>query len=204
MSVTAISRQLISGGIRMAIAQSSLNTANRRAAKQIAPTSTAHQTLIPSASMMSGNRDFSSTSPFLEHNTRVTPKRAFWEALATVSIPALAVWTILIYVPTSRANIAYEAAPPIYLTFFLVSLVLMFPIYFYYWKFIRYDPCLGRLALAILSATCGSAWLAIAIHRGWGTAYESILGLVWFVTAAVHFRRWMKPRATLPPGVVTR
>jgi hypothetical protein len=91
-----------------------------------------------------------------------------------------------------------------YLTFFLVPLVLMFPIYFYYWKFIRYDPHLARLALAILNATCGSAWLAIAIHRGWGTAYESILGLLWFVTAAVHLRRWMKPRATLPPAAVTR
>ena len=60
--------------------------------------------------------DFSPATLHGEHNVRVTPKRAFWEAFATVCLPSLILWTIFVYWFLCRKlNLPYAEALPIYL-----------------------------------------------------------------------------------------
>jgi hypothetical protein len=69
-----------------------------------------------------------------EHNGRMTPKRAFWEAFATVCLPSLIVWTVLAYLLRSKLSLPYADALPIYLFLAILPMPLAFPIYRRYLK----------------------------------------------------------------------
>jgi ABC-type transport system involved in cytochrome c biogenesis permease subunit len=59
----------------------------------------------------------------------VTPKRAFWEAFATVCLPSLILWTILAYILRSKLSLPYAEALPIYLFLAMLPMPLAFPLY---------------------------------------------------------------------------
>ena len=56
----------------------------------------------------------------------MTRERALWEAVATVAIPSLIVWSVLLYVISANAR-ADEW--PLYVIFIALPLPLVFPIY---------------------------------------------------------------------------
>ena len=89
----------------------------------------------------------------------MTPKRAFWEAFATVCLPSLILWTVFAYLLRSKLNLPYAKALPIYLFLAILPMPLAFPVYRRYLRGAPRDsktlsPKLN-IALAIFFAVVG-------------------------------------------------
>jgi len=123
----------------------------------------------------------------------MTPRRAFWEALATVGIPSLLIWGAILYSIRTNAN---PDEWPLYLIFVGVPLLLFFPIYKRYKKGVRYgveSRTRGyHLKCAILYAALSVVFavLALRVHRNrWDLIIDLMLAAGWLLTSADHIRR---------------
>lgn len=64
----------------------------------------------------------------------MTPKRALWEAFATVCLPSLILWTFFAYLLRTKLNLPYAEALPIYLFLAILPMPLAVPVYRRYLK----------------------------------------------------------------------
>lgn len=133
----------------------------------------------------------------------MTPKRALWEALATVCVPSLVIWAVLLYFLRLQLD-----EWPLYLLFFALPLPLFFPIYNRYRTGVKYSgnrTPRHHLTWAILAAVFSVTYVGYAFHRSsWDRALHLALAMIWIAVSADHFRRWAKTRASIPPdGIKT-
>ena len=134
-----------------------------------------------------------------EHNVRVTPKRAFWEAFATVCLPSLILWTVFAYLLRSRLNLPYDEALPIYLFLAILPMPLAFPVYR---RYLRGASRNGKarspklnIAMAILFAVVGILHAAelprlLRTHKsGWDVVFHAAIATVWLIMSIEYVRR---------------
>jgi uncharacterized membrane protein YhdT len=134
-----------------------------------------------------------------EHNARVTPKRAFWEAFATVCLPSLILWTVIAYLLRSKLNLPYAEALPIYLFLAILPMPLAFPVYR---RYLRGAPRNAKtvspklnIALAILFAVVGILHVAELPHllrghkNGWDVVFHAAIATVWLIMSIEYVRR---------------
>jgi hypothetical protein len=143
--------------------------------------------------------DFSPTLLHKEHNDRVTPKRAFWEAFATVCLPSLVLWTIFAYFLRWKLNLPYTEALPIYVFLALLPMPLAFPLYRRYLKGTPRDtktlsPRMN-FALAVLFAVI-AIMHAVELpellrnrKNGWDIVFHVAIAAVWLTMSVEYVRR---------------
>ena len=129
----------------------------------------------------------------------MTPKRAFWEAFATVCLPSLILWTIFAYLLRTKLNLPYAEALPIYLFLAILPMPLAFPVYRRYLKDApRNAKTLSpkaSIALAILFAVVG-AMHAVELPRllrshkdVWDVVFHAVIATVWLAMSVEYVRR---------------
>jgi hypothetical protein len=128
-------------------------------------------------------------------------RRAFWEAVVTVCLPSLVIWTILAYV--LRTVMPFTEAWPIYIVCFVLPLPMFFPVYNRYRKGIeRSSQKRGptyHFVCTILMGAFSAANASDAIHRaGWDRGLRMAIAFGWLVASVEHLRRWIKARSTAP------
>lgn len=135
----------------------------------------------------------------------MTPRRAFWEALATVLLPSVVIWGVLLC-------IVYEQSPQpdqigSYLLFFFFFALLPFPLAFPIYRRYRDGVSIQQQAnlrtpgqqfvLAAVFAVAGVAYLidAVSYHRNrWDLLFKVTMVVFWFLMAANHARSGVKAR----------
>jgi hypothetical protein len=127
----------------------------------------------------------------------MTPRRAFWEAVATVCIPTLAVWGVLLYLVRTNAR---SDEWPLYVIFIALPLPLIFPIYRRYLR----GPVAGkerspriRLFAAAASTVLGSAYIVSTLHRHRDTTdlvIHLVMGTAWLLIAGDNLRRAVRSK----------
>jgi hypothetical protein len=130
----------------------------------------------------------------------MSPRRAFWEAVATVCIPTLAIWGVLFYVVRTSAR---SDEWPLHVIFIALPLPLIFPIYRRYLRgpSVRNDgsPKTNFIA-AIASAALGSSYVVSTLlhHRdSSGLVLKLVIGIGWLLIAGEKFRRGIRARKSL-------
>ena len=139
----------------------------------------------------------------------MTPRRAFWDAFATVCLPSLLVWTVLAYLLKSKLNLSYSEALPIYFFLAVLPMPLFFPVYRRYLK----GPSSGAKELSPqVRIVCATAFAFVAIVQSmrlpvllrshtnlWESALHVGMVAVWLVLSIEYFRRaFRKPPTTSP------
>lgn len=138
----------------------------------------------------------------------MTPKRAFWEAIATACLPSLIVWTILAYLLRSKLNLPYAEALPIYLFLAILPMPLAFPIYRRYLK----GTSRGTKQLSPQSQlVCATSFAFVAImqgmgiprlvrsHKGvWDLIFHIATAAVWLIMSIEYFRSAARKHSTSP------
>src|ERR1700722_16149852 len=127
----------------------------------------------------------------------MTPRRAFWEAVATVCIPTLGIWGVLLYLVRENAR---SDEWPFYVIFVALPLPLIFPIYRRYLR----GPAAGaekspriRFVTAAGSGVLGSAYIVSALHRHKDASdlvIHLVMGTAWLLISADNFRRAMSSK----------
>jgi hypothetical protein len=130
----------------------------------------------------------------------MTPRQAFWEAVATVCIPTLAIWGVLLYLVRTNAR---SAEWPLYVIFIALPLPLIFPIYRRYLR----GPVAGkegspriRFVTAAASAVLGSAYIVSTLLRHRDTSdlvIHLVMGIAWLLIAGENLRRAMRSKKDL-------
>ena len=133
-----------------------------------------------------------------EHNYGVTPKRAFWEAFATVCLPSLVLWTVFACFLTLKLNLPVGEALPFYLLFAVLPMPLAFPIYR---RYLRGSPQhevmspRASIALAILFAVVGTMHASqiphlLRTHQDvWDVVFHGAITTVWLFMSIRYLRR---------------
>jgi hypothetical protein len=127
----------------------------------------------------------------------MTPRRALWEAVATVCIPTLAIWGVLLYLVRTNAR---SDEWPLYVIFVALPLPLIFPIYRRYLR----GPVVGRersprvrFVAAAASAVLGATYIVSTLHRHRDTSdlvIHLVMGIAWLVIAGDNLRRALRSR----------
>ena len=130
----------------------------------------------------------------------MTRERALWEAIATVAIPTLLIWGVLLYVVRGNAR---SDEWPLYVIFLALPLPLIFPIYKRYLR----GPHATKLRTPryhFLSATAtGALGLAYVVftwlhHRdNSDLVIHVIFGIGWFLIGVRHFQQGVEARRNL-------
>ena len=155
--------------------------------------------LRPLKSSIFSRRTFSPMRSHREHNVRVTPKRAFWEAFATVCLPSLLLWSVFAYLLRSKLNLPYAEALPIYLFLAVLPMPLAFPVYR---RYLRCGPRNTKtlspklnIALAIFFAVVGILHAAqlprlLRSHKnGWDVVFHAAIATGWLSMSIEYVRR---------------
>jgi hypothetical protein len=136
---------------------------------------------------------------------RMSPRRAFWEAVATVCIPTLVIWGVLLYFVRTNAR---SDEWPLYAVFIVLPLPLIFPVYKRYLRGPR-TPNGGtprsQFIAATVSASLGFAYVifTLAHHRDTGDlVFHVVLGIGWLLIGGERLRRGIRARKSLA-GQVT-
>jgi hypothetical protein len=128
----------------------------------------------------------------------MTPKRALWEALATVCVPSVVIWGTLLHFARAQPD-----EWPIYLILFALPLPLIFPIYNRYRTGAKYGgnrTPRHHLTWAILSAVFSAVCTGIAFHRtSADRTFYLIIAMTYVAGSVDHLRRWAKTRTSTPP-----
>jgi len=127
----------------------------------------------------------------------MTPRRAFWEAVATVCIPTLVIWGVLLYLVRINAR---SDEWPLYVIFIVLPLPLIFPIYKRYLRGPKPQnegtPRTNFIA-AIASAILGFSYVIFssAHHRDReDLVIHLVMGAAWLLIAGEKFRRGVKAK----------
>jgi hypothetical protein len=127
----------------------------------------------------------------------MTPRRAFWEAVATVCIPTLAIWGVLLYLVRTNAR---QDEWPLYVIFIALPLPLVFPIYRRYLRGPVADKERSpriRFVTAAASAVLGVAYIVSTLHRHRDSSdlvIHLIMGTAWLLIAGDNLRRAMRSK----------
>lgn len=131
----------------------------------------------------------------------MTRERALWEAVATVAVPSLVVWSVLLFV--IRAN-ARADEWPLYVIFMALPLPLIFLIYKRYLRAtsatVEKPRTLFIAALAF--AVLGSANVigTLVHHRdNSDLALHLVIGVAWLLIGGEKFRRAVKAKSNGSP-----
>lgn len=130
----------------------------------------------------------------------MTRERALWEAVATVAIPSLIIWSVLLYFASPSAN-ADEW--PLYVIFVALPLPLVFPIYKRYLRgpSARIEKPGTLFIAAAVSAVLGSAYIVSAFfHPRDRTDLLShlVMGIAWLGMGGEKLQRALRPRTSVP------
>lgn len=132
----------------------------------------------------------------------MTPRRAFWQALGLVAIPSLVLWTAFLSLVGY-----YSKEWPLYLTFFLVPIVITFPIIYYrYRKYGNASPrriltkrqhwSFAVAGIILASLFVGGSFLK---HSGWDVTSNLALGFGCICMALDHVLKALKNQSTEAP-----
>lgn len=126
----------------------------------------------------------------------MTKERALWEAVATVAIPSLIIWGVLLYLVSANAT---SDEWPLYLIFVVLPFPLIFPIYRRYLRGPSAKPERPRTLFiwAVASAVLGSAYVALAFFRPrdrYDLLSHLVMGVAWFGIGGEKLRRALKAR----------
>lgn len=130
----------------------------------------------------------------------MSPRRALWEAVATVCIPTLIIWGVLLYVVRTSAR---SDEWPLYVIFIALPLPLIYPIYKRYLRgpTVRNEgkPRTHFIA-AIASAVLGFSYVVLTLlhHRDKSDlVLNLVMGTAWLLIAAEKIRRGIHARKSL-------
>ncbi len=129
----------------------------------------------------------------------MTQERAFWEAVATVSIPSLIIWGVLLYVV--RANATADEWL-LYVIFIALPLPLIFPIYKRYLRgpVAKLENPRTLFVLAVGSAALGSAYVISTLQRHRDNSdlfFHLVIGSGWLLIGGEKLRRALRVRKNL-------
>ena len=121
----------------------------------------------------------------------MTRERAFWEATATVAVPSLVFWGVVLYV--TRANATADTWL-IYAILIALPLPLIFPIYKRYLRgpTPKVEKPRTLFAVAVVCALVGSANLIYTLirHRDKSDlAIHLVIGAAWILIGGERLRR---------------
>jgi hypothetical protein len=131
---------------------------------------------------------------------RMNPRRAFWEAVATVCIPTLVIWGVLLFFLRTNAR---SDEWPLYAVFIALPLPLIFPVYKRYLrgpKTRSEGTPRSHFIAACVSASLGFAYVVftLAHHRDTeDLVFHLALGFGWLLIGAERLRRGIKARKGL-------
>jgi hypothetical protein len=130
----------------------------------------------------------------------MTAKRAFWEALAIVAAPILAIWGYYAY----KAGLHWDEWP-IYLIFAVIPAFLLLPLL--YKRFFRGQGARAKftrgqhIVWAAVTTVLATAYLLGALYAaptGFDRASHIAFSLGWYLLAAEHVRRARKAEDNSP------
>jgi drug/metabolite transporter (DMT)-like permease len=132
----------------------------------------------------------------------MTDGRAFWEAVATVCVPSVVIWSVLFYL----AKLDVHAGEwVLWLIFFLLPLPLIFPIYNRYRKGDRRGtkPRTRRyhFLMAFLTTVVSLFYAIASLHQHrdkWDLFFRMALSAGWLLIGGGHIRRALKADKNLP------
>jgi hypothetical protein len=136
---------------------------------------------------------------------RMNPRRAFWEAVATVCIPTLVIWGVLLYFVRTNAR---SDEWPLYVFFIVLPLPLIFPVYKRYLrgpKTRNEGTPRSHFVSAGVSASLGFAYVVFTLARHRDTedlVFHLVLGICWLLIGAERLRRGIRARKSFA-GQVT-
>jgi hypothetical protein len=125
------------------------------------------------------------------------PRRALWESVATVCIPTLVIWGVLLYFVRTNAR---SDEWPLYVIFIVLPLPLIFPVYKRYLRGPRNrneGTPRSHFIAATVSASLGFAYVVftLAHHRDTeDLVFHVVLGIGWLLIGAERLRRGIKAR----------
>lgn len=131
---------------------------------------------------------------------RMNPRQALWEAVATVCIPTLVIWGVLLYF------VRISARPdewPMYVVFIALPLPLIFPVYKRYLRGPRSQKegtPRSHFIAAFASASIGFAYVVFTLVHHTDTTdlvFHIVLGFAWLLIGAERLRRGVKARKGL-------
>jgi|KBSMisStaDraftv2_1062788.scaffolds.fasta_scaffold289917_2 hypothetical protein len=133
----------------------------------------------------------------------MTPERALWQAVATVAIPTLIIWGVLLYALRENAN---PDEWPLYIIFIALPLPLIFPIYKRYLRgpSVRVEKPRTLFIAAAVSVALGSTYVGFSIlhHRdNSDLAFHLAVGAGWLLIGGEKLRRALKARSNKSPVV---
>ena len=128
----------------------------------------------------------------------MNPKRAFWDAFATVLVASVLAWGWLFYL--LRGRVGHESVP-IFVFLAALSLFLVFPVYYRYRKGTPSEPESGSPGLRIAAMTIFAVDSVVLFgssmgETGWRQAFTLLGALLSLLLAADYFRRWRRTRAS--------
>ena len=130
----------------------------------------------------------------------MTREHALWEAIATVAVPSLIIWGVLLYLV--RANSTSEEWP-LYLIFVALPLPLIFPIYKRYLRgpSVKAEKPRTLFIWATASALLGSANVASAFFRPrdrYDLLSHLVMGIAWLGIGGEKLGRVLRARTSIP------
>jgi len=130
----------------------------------------------------------------------MTRERALWEAVATVAVPSLIIWGVLLYfVRTSATSDEW----PLYLIFVALPLPLIFPIYKRYLRgpTARVEKPRPLFIAAAASAVLGSAYVVSAFFHPrdrYDLLSHLVMGIAWLGIGGEKLRRALRAGTRVP------
>lgn len=130
----------------------------------------------------------------------MTRERALWEAVATVAVPSLIIWGVLLYL--ERQNATAEEWP-LWLIFVALPLPLIFPIYKRYLRgpSVKAEKPRTLLIAAAASAVLGSAYVISAFFHPrdrYDLLSHLVIGIAWLGIGGEKLRRALRARTSVP------
>jgi amino acid permease len=138
----------------------------------------------------------------------MTPRRAFWEAFATVCVPNVVIWSTLFYlVARNWQSDARLGLVDSFVLFAALPVPLIFPVYKHYRNGARTEgKSISRIAnaiLAILFAAAGTITVALCILgavrariANWGFLFGVAMAMMLFAVAVEYARRFSNLTST--------
>jgi len=128
----------------------------------------------------------------------MTPRRAFWDAFATVIIASMLVWGWIFY--SLRGRLGLESLP-VFVFLMALSLFLVFPVYYRYRKGTPSERESGssRLRVAAMTVFAVDSLLLFGSsigQTGWRQTFHLLGALISLLLAVDYFRRWRRARAS--------
>lgn len=126
----------------------------------------------------------------------MSPRRALWEAVATVGIPSLFIWGVLFYFLGKNSGSDERA---FWIVFMVLPLPLIYPVYKRYLRgerIAREESPRTHFIGAVIFAVLGFSYIISALHHRDkpDLIFNLSIGICWVLIACDRIRRGMKAR----------